>query len=204
MASYSPKLNKKEFNNWFKAQLAVLLTKEGIEPFVYNEIQAFQLECLDNICYNNKLINGSVCSSCSTENIITCPTYRICNVGHGNCSYHRNSETQYNPAGCPNKICDKFNTQIKCAHRYYVPSYKNTDATQWCSSPWEVAKCFMPPDGYADKVSPTDTDFNGIISIISNFKDFSLKLDATLSDRNNIFEQVKNIFNEHSIDHNCR
>ncbi|XP_060566622.1 uncharacterized protein LOC132725500 [Ruditapes philippinarum] len=193
MASYSPKLSDKKYNNWVKAQLAALFTKEGLEPFVCHEVQEFQLKCLDDICYNNGLISGTLCSNCCTENVIKCPTNRICNVGRGKCSYHRNAATRYNPAGCPNKICHNFTTEIQNAHRYAGPSYKNTDATQWCSNFWEVAKCFMPPDGFKDKASATETDFNGIISVILNYKDFQMKIHENLNNKTNMFEEAREI-----------
>jgi hypothetical protein len=193
MASYIPKLSEKKYNNWVKAQLAVLFTKDGLEPFVCHEVQEFRLKCLDGICFNNGLISGTLCSNCCTENVIKCPTNRICNVGRGKCSYHRNAATRYNPAGCPNKICHNFTTEIQNAHRYYGPSYKNTDATQWCSNSWELAKCFMPPDGYKDVACAEETDFNGIISVILNHKDFQGKIHENLNKNTNIFEEVNNI-----------
>ncbi|XP_060584321.1 uncharacterized protein LOC132740432 [Ruditapes philippinarum] len=193
MASYSPNLVEKKYNNWVKAQLAVLFTKEGVEPFVCNEIQQFQLKCLHDICYLNGLFSGTCCSSCCTENLVKCPTARVCNIGRGKCTFHRNVTTRYNSSGCPNKICHKFKTEIQNAHRYNGPSYKNTDATQWCSNSWEVAKCFMPPDGYKDKASATETDFNGIISVILNYKDFQGKVHENLNNKINIFEEAREI-----------
>ncbi|XP_060597120.1 uncharacterized protein LOC132751036 [Ruditapes philippinarum] len=193
MASSSPKLSDKKYNNWVKAQLAVLFTKEGLEPFVCHEVQEFQLKCLDDICYNNGLFSGTLCSNCCTENVIKCPTNRICNVGRGRCSYHRNAATRYKPDGCPDKICHNFTTEIQNAHRYYGPSYKNTDATQWCSNSWEIAKCFMPPERYKDVACAQETDFNGIISVILYYKDFQLKVHENLSHRNNIFEQARDL-----------
>ncbi|XP_060586619.1 uncharacterized protein LOC132742279 [Ruditapes philippinarum] len=193
MASYSLKLLEKKYNNWVKAQLAVLFNEEGIEPFVCNEIQIFQQKCLDDICYNNGLLSGALCSSCFTENIVKCPTNRICNVGRGQCSYHRNATTQYNPSGCPNNICDNFKAKIQSAHRFYGPSFKNTDATNWCSNPWEVAKCFLPQDGYKDVVSAKETDFNGIISVVINYKDFQMKVHEHLGNKSNLFEQAREI-----------
>ncbi|XP_060552618.1 uncharacterized protein LOC132713930 [Ruditapes philippinarum] len=193
MASYNPKLRDKKYNNWVKAQLAVLFTKEGVEPFVCNEIKQFQLKCLHDICYVNELPSGTCCSSCCTENLVKCPTNRICNVSYGKCTYHRNVTTRYNSSGCPNKICHNLKTEIQNAHRYYGPSYKNSDATQWCSNFWEVAKCFMPPDGYKDRSSATETDFNGIISVILNHKDFHGKVHEDLNKKINIFEKVREI-----------
>ncbi|XP_060592663.1 uncharacterized protein LOC132747330, partial [Ruditapes philippinarum] len=193
MASYSPKLIEKKYNNWVKAQLAVLFTKEGLEPFVCNEIQQFQQKCLDDICYNNGLFSGTCCSTCCTENLINCPTDSICKFRHRKCTYHRNVATRYNPTGCPYSICHHLKNEIQNAHRYNDPSFKNTDAKQWCSNFWEVAKCFMPPDGYKDKSSAAETDFNGIISVILNYKDFQGKLHENLINKMNIFEEAREI-----------
>ncbi|XP_053403583.1 uncharacterized protein LOC128558439 isoform X2 [Mercenaria mercenaria] len=190
---YDPKLSAGKFKNWIKAGLAVLFTKEGIEPFVYDEIKQFQQKCLSGICNNNGLPAGTTCSSCCTENVVVCPTNRICNVGRGKCSFHRNSATQYLPFGCPNKICHNFKSEIQRAHRYYGPSYKNTDATQWCSNPWEVAKCFMPPDGYKDATNAAETDFNGIITVILTYEAFQTKIYDDLSKPYNIFEQGREV-----------
>ncbi|XP_060570334.1 uncharacterized protein LOC132728672 [Ruditapes philippinarum] len=191
MASYSPKLLEKKYNNWVKAQLAVLFTKEGVEPFVCNEMQQFQLKCLHAIWYLNGLFSGTCCSSCCTENVVYCRTDNICKVKHGKCTYHRNVATKYNSSGCPNKICHNFKTEIQNAHRYNGPSYKNSDGTQWCSNFWEVAKCFMPPDGYKEKASASETDFNGIISVILNHKDFQGKVHENLSNKTNLFEEAR-------------
>ncbi|XP_053379795.1 uncharacterized protein LOC128548567 [Mercenaria mercenaria] len=192
-ASYSAKLSESKYTNWVKAGLTVLFTKEGIEPFVDDEIKEFQQKCLTDICNNNGLPVGSTCFSCCTENVVVCPTHRICNSGRGRCRFHRNTATQYLPNGCPNKICHSFKNEIQHAHRFFGPSYKNTDATQWCSNSWEVAKCFMPPDGYKDATSAAGTDFNGINSVIINCKRFQSKINDNLGIKNNIFEKGRDI-----------
>ncbi|XP_053382041.1 uncharacterized protein LOC123543813 [Mercenaria mercenaria] len=189
----APPLYSSKFKNWIKAGLGVLYTKEGIEPFVYDEIKQFQQQCLSDICSNNGLVAGTICSSCCTENVIVCPTKRICNKVHGECDFHRNSATQYLQSGCPNKICHNFKKEIQNSHRFYRPSYKNTDSSQWCRNPWEVAKCFMPPDGYKEVTSVAETDFNGIVSVIINNKVFQSKVKDDLSGKSNIFEQGREV-----------
>lgn len=181
-------LEKKKYVNWVKAQLAVLFTKEGIEPFVYEEIQQFQEKCLDDICKSKGLSSGTICTSCHTENIVICPTSRICDTEHGRCNFH--STTEYHPEGCPYNICSKFKCDILSFHRYGCPSFENTDATKWCTDPWEVAKCFMPPDGYTGVRSAAETDFNGIVSVIINHKGFQEKIHEELGNKHNIFEKV--------------
>ena len=185
-----PIFTNSKFLNWVEAAIAVHFTKKEIEPVVNDEIVRFQQKCLQDILTNNSLPSGSTCSNCCTENVVKCPTNRICNANRGKCSYHRNVATKYRPSGCPNKICHNLKSKIDNVHRYYGPSYKNTDATQWCSNPWEIAKCFMPPDGYKDVTTAADTDFNGIISVVLNNKEFDAKIRADLSKKNNIFDKV--------------
>jgi hypothetical protein len=183
-------LSNSKFFNWIKAALAVFYTKEEIEPVVIDEVKDFQQNCLHTITSSNSLPAGSTCSKCCTENLIVCPTNRICNVNRGKCYYHKKGATQYRPSGCLNKICHNLKTEIEKAHRYHGPSYKNTDATKWCSNAWEIAKCYLPPDGYKDVSNAADTDFNGIISVIINHKAFEAKIKADLSKKKNIFDKV--------------
>ncbi|XP_060556023.1 uncharacterized protein LOC132716718, partial [Ruditapes philippinarum] len=184
----SKKLSNSRYNNWVKASLAVLITKEGIEPFVEREIKQFQQKCLIDICNNQGRPSGTICTNCCTEKVVNCPGKRNCNVVNGTCRIHGNSLPP-----CPNKICHYFKTEIQKSHRYNGPSYKNTDATQWCSKSWEVAKCFMPPDGYKDVVSASDTDFNGVNSVIINCRCFQAKVTDDLRKKGNIFEKGREI-----------
>ncbi|XP_053387185.1 uncharacterized protein LOC128550984 [Mercenaria mercenaria] len=192
---HSLKLSESKFKNWIKAGLSVLFTKEGIEPFVNHEIQQFQQKCLSDICNNNGLPVGTTCSSCCTENVVACPTNRKCNEGRGKCNFHRHSAIKFQPSGCPNKICDNFKKEIQNAHRFCGPSFINTTATQWCSNPWEVAKCFMSPDGYKDVTSAAETNFHGISSVIINNKAFESKIHDDLWKKNNIFVKAREIGN---------
>jgi hypothetical protein len=192
MASVLPdhKLSKSKFLNWIKAALAVHFTKEEIEPVVQDEIEQFQRRCLQDICTTNGLPAGSICTTCNTENVIVCPTDRICNAKRGKCKYHRNFATQYRPSGCPNNICHHMKSEIQKAHRFHGPSYKNTDATKWCNDTWEIAKCYLPPDGYTNASCAAETDFNGIISVIINHKELGAKISDDLSKKANAFDKV--------------
>ena len=46
------------------------------------------------------------------------------------------------------------------------PSWINTDAPNWCTDPWQIAKCYLSKDGYKDVNQAEDTDFNKIINFI--------------------------------------
>ncbi|XP_053391604.1 uncharacterized protein LOC128554347, partial [Mercenaria mercenaria] len=200
--SYNPELSRSKFKNWIKAGLGILYTKEGIEPFVYDEIETFQKKCLKEIYDRCRLPTGTKCSSCRTENIVVCPTNRICNGDREKCRFHRNNATRYIISGCPKKICHNFVNKIKYAHRFRDPSFENTAATKWCSNPWEVAKCFMPPDGYKNVTNAAETDFDGLIGVIINYKAFQSKFHEDLSKTDNIVWKARHLGNalRHSSD----
>jgi hypothetical protein len=181
------KQNDSKYHNWLKAGLATLFTKQGIQPLVNNEIEQFHQKLLTD----SKGNSIGTCSNCRTENVVVCPTNGICKIKYGKkCCFHKNAASTYKPSGCPKCICDKIYSELEKVHRYNGPSFRNTDATQWCANPWELAKCFMPPDGYNKVMTADDTDFNGIISVILNFKEFEFKIQDDLSLKENIFNEV--------------
>ncbi|KAH3777844.1 hypothetical protein DPMN_179292 [Dreissena polymorpha] len=57
-------------------------------------------------------------------------------------------------------------------HRFKGPSWKNTNAQGWKSNWWDIAKCYLPPKGYAYVSSVQESDFNAVINIILNCTDF--------------------------------
>jgi hypothetical protein len=86
---------------------------------------------------------------------------------------------------CPKGICEDLRDNIIAAHSYKNPSFKNSDAQKWCDDFFEVMKCYLPLEGYADKSTVDEIDFNGIISVVICFKNLN-KLNKT----NNVFTQV--------------
>ncbi|KAH3786536.1 hypothetical protein DPMN_164643 [Dreissena polymorpha] len=86
---------------------------------------------------------------------------------------HDTENKQYRP--CPANVCNIVISAIKLQHRYSHPAWKNTEAIYWASKPWEIAKAYLPPDGYTGNGSAQDTGFNGIISFMINCKHFDNK-----------------------------
>ncbi|XP_052762376.1 uncharacterized protein LOC128205022 [Mya arenaria] len=125
---------------------------------------------------------GLICNSCRTVEIVQCnPRNKVCDSGR--CKFHMDQNTKIliPTRPCPNNICDTLRDVIEQKHRFGKPSWKNTDARKWCVNAWDIAKCFMPPDGYADVDNEDDTDLNGIISVYINCKEFEKYFTADLS-----------------------
>ncbi|XP_052761451.1 uncharacterized protein LOC128204126 isoform X2 [Mya arenaria] len=137
---------------------------------------------------------GVICQSCSTQEIVHCnPRNKVCNSGR--CKFHHDPNTKqlilYRP--CLKNICDTLRNAIEHTHRFGNPSWKNTDTRKWCVNAWDIAKCFMPPDGYADIDNEDDTDLNGIISVFINCEEIQQYFTADLSNLQNICVKVREV-----------
>ncbi|XP_052214916.1 uncharacterized protein LOC127833604 isoform X2 [Dreissena polymorpha] len=144
-----------ETNNWFKACLALNITKEGLANFLVSELQKVHVTV------------GSSCGNCCIETLIPCPTQPYCSKRiKSYCPFHKSQK----PQQC--FTCDKVKKNITSNHRYNNPSWRNTDAKKWASDYWEIGKCFLPPDGYSSVLSVQESDFNGVISILLNCTHF--------------------------------
>ncbi|XP_052762203.1 uncharacterized protein CXorf38-like [Mya arenaria] len=145
---------RKENTNWLKVSVGLIITKRGLAPLVENTVETWK---------NGQVPQGSNCSACSTAEIVPCdPQNKICN--HGICKLHQS--VTYRP--CPNKVCDELRQSIINQHRFKGPSWRNTNACDWCSNAWEVAKAFMPPEGYEPISSSDETDLDGFVSVLIN------------------------------------
>ena len=170
-----------DFVNWVKAGLVLQFTKEGIEDLVSSVTTQF----IQTITAS--LPVGTTCTACSTENVLPCPTSRLCGKI---CKYHKTIK----PKHCPS--CEKFRNEVFRTHRFKDkngfggPSWANTDATQWSTNPWELAKCYMARDGYRHVTSVKETDLSGLLSVIINHTDFQTVLAENLTLQTNIFCKV--------------
>ncbi|XP_045161296.2 uncharacterized protein LOC123526278 [Mercenaria mercenaria] len=169
------KLADTKFHNWLKTGLAISIAKHGVEEVVAKDIEKFHEKSLKEILTPEQLVNKILCSQCKTENILPCPYRGLCVTKTGKCSFHNTTQNAFRP--CPKNICDKFRDTIRKSHKFNFPSWKNTFAERWCHSPWEIAKCFMPPDGYYTANTIGDTDFNGELSVMLNFLPIANQVD---------------------------
>ncbi|XP_052285440.1 uncharacterized protein LOC127881542 isoform X6 [Dreissena polymorpha] len=151
----------KQTNNWFKACIALNLTKDGLTDLVVTELLNVQTKV------------GRSCGQCFIQNLIPCPTQDVCKKRKGNnCSFHNSLQ----PKSC--QTCDKVKQNITLLHRFKGPSWANTKAELWATDPWEIGKCYLPRDGYSSVSSVQESDFNGVVSIVLNCTHFQTCLSA--------------------------
>ncbi|XP_052803831.1 uncharacterized protein LOC128233967 [Mya arenaria] len=188
MASYKDILKEKDNQNWLKGSLALRITKAGLRGLVEGESHRVQQNIHSSVLHARHLAAGTTCSLCLTEHVLPCPTRGLCSHPR-NCKYHNTPFKIHRP--CPSQICDDFRDEICAVHRYSGPSWKNTKANQWCTNHWQVAKCFMPPDGYHDVTSYDETDFNGIISVMINCTEFQRRMSFPIGNQPNALTEAR-------------
>ncbi|XP_052766182.1 uncharacterized protein LOC128207351 [Mya arenaria] len=190
MASYKTLFQEKKNQNWLKASVAVDITRTGIIPFVTTIVTILYKDICANVERINGLPPGVTCNACTTPNVLKCGTKGVCGrLRFLPCKFHQTAMFRK----CPANICNEFMLGIEGHHRFNGPSWKNTNASDWCSNPWEVAKCFLPPDGYLNVKTADDTDINGIINLIINCKFFDSYFTDDLSLLYNICTKVRDV-----------
>ncbi|XP_045162817.2 uncharacterized protein LOC123527432 [Mercenaria mercenaria] len=192
MAELFPTIESNGFQNWLKAALALLFAKQGLQGFVCEEVTQFQNDLLLAIFAEKSLPSGTICNECTTENVLPCPTPNFCPTGR--CKLHDHNKSDKKPyRQCRSSICQEIQKVIQREHRYNKPSWKNTNATKWCTDAFDIAKCYMPPDGYAAVATLEYTDFSGTLAVIINNKRFQNKMAAKLHQQNNICIQAREV-----------
>ncbi|XP_045195951.2 uncharacterized protein LOC123551241 [Mercenaria mercenaria] len=168
---YRHKVTEGNFQNWLKASLVISFVKEGISNCVSRKIDQCHEKILKETYLLGQYDRGQICTECSTENVLPCTTKRMCIFNKvRQCQFHNSIEKKHKT--CPKGICNKIKDQIKKLHKCKIPSWSNTRAERWCQHPWEIAKCFMPPNAYLHANSVSETDLNGILSVVINHKEF--------------------------------
>ncbi|XP_052806296.1 uncharacterized protein LOC128235525 [Mya arenaria] len=160
----------------------------GLRGLVEGESHRVQQNIHSSVLHARHLAAGTTCSLCLTEHVLPCPTRGLCSHPR-NCKYHNTPFKIHRP--CPSQICDDFRDKIRAVHRYSGPSWKNTKADQWCTNHWQIAKCFMPPDGYHDVTSYDETDFNGIISVMINCTEFERHMSFPIGNQPNPLTEAR-------------
>ena len=174
MATLSSVFTEKEKTNWLKAWLTIDFAKSGLEHFVGSEAITFHANIYNTVWLS--IQSRATCSGCHTANLVKCPTHGVCKKrGANNPCKSMHDTLAKQPRPCPVNVCNKVHDEIVKQHKFNKPSWNNTMAQQWTANPWQLAKAYFPPDGYAGNTSVEDTDFNGIMSFMMNCKHFDNK-----------------------------
>lgn len=164
-------LRKKETQNWEKCWFALAKTTEVIAQLAKDAFESFYKHVRQDMFLKHGVSETITCNLC-----------------------------QYPSKLC--SLCSKTGLYIWDNHRYQRgviyqegphngPSWKNTECKNWCTNPWELAKCYMSTTGYKDVQSADTTDFNGIIGALYNCTWMQRYFQDDLSQAGNIFDKVR-------------
>ncbi|XP_052251305.1 uncharacterized protein LOC127858315 isoform X5 [Dreissena polymorpha] len=200
MSDYKDIIRNPETLNWFKAALGMNITRDCLLDIVKEISQA----CYDNIRREIKqrhgVLESDICNQCHTSNVLPCgSTNMCCKRKRGKCEFH----DIHKPRNClNNNLCNEICKQIVIQHRFRSqqnpnsfkgPTWINTDASKWCSEPWQISKCFISKDGYKDANQAENTDFNGIVNVIYNCEYFQTYFKDDLTQQENVCTKARDV-----------
>ena len=132
--------------NWCRSWQCVCITQEVFVDLTTDGFERLQREIIDDINTIKGYTQRTLCTSCKTPNLKPCWTNNRCKGPRRLCESHASPDLAYTLCKT-NGFCGEFVLKLECNHRFNSPVWKNTDATKWCTEAWEIAKCFMSPDG---------------------------------------------------------
>ncbi|KAH3713030.1 hypothetical protein DPMN_072794 [Dreissena polymorpha] len=189
MTDFKDMLESSDYCNWMKCSFAQLNVKAVLAEIVEEDIKDLQKQLLHNIQTSKGLSSNTTCNCCQIQNLLPCRTRKLCKFKNSACLFHE--DASLTPRRCPtNGLCDDFRIGIIDHHRFCWPSWKNTDASKWCTDSWTIAKCYMPPDGYLNVNNAEETDFNGVLSVIINCTDCQRRFSEDLNNPMNVCTKV--------------
>ena len=146
MSSLQTRLQDPGYINWVKAGLCLIHTKEGLEEFADNESNELHGNILAHLLPNTGHSLGRACIS-KTKLMTTC-----------------------GDAYCQSFATAVIQEGIDPNHKFTIgkPNLANTDAGQWHSQPWELAKLFMNQGQLPTQTQPSQTDLSGIINFLTH------------------------------------
>ncbi|XP_060597830.1 uncharacterized protein LOC132751645 [Ruditapes philippinarum] len=198
-------LKNNKYRQWVKAGLGLGYLKEGLAPFC-DDIGRQQHKDIINQIQQAKTPQPNIpCGACQ---ITTLQPDHV-RVSKGICPLKQdkcNCCFPNNKRPCSNNVCGAIYDSIIQYHASMppVPFWKNSDAQQWSTDPWNVCKCFINAPGYKDKTSAVDTDCTGLLHVIINNKYFHSHIGCNVTGPNNLFSKVRqyrnNIFHSSSME----
>ncbi|XP_053386833.1 uncharacterized protein LOC123563372 isoform X2 [Mercenaria mercenaria] len=179
--AHEKQLRNPKYRSWVKSGLGLKYLKEGLEQFTVDVLDEQHLAILMTVRKASKSMATS-CNQCQVNSLL--PNHARTRSNH--CPLGVNDCNCRQPKGkrtCPNDICGAIYEEVIHLHGSTPPApyWRNTDATLWCSNPWEIGKCFINAPGYAHTRSASETDCAGLLHIIVNNKGFHSHLQCDIN-----------------------
>ena len=170
MSTLQARLSDQKYQNWVKAGICLLYTREGLEDFVASTSQQLHQNVLDNLTKASVPNTGQpVCGITTTrQRLVT-----VCH--HPYCQAFLNAVVQEG---------------VDPNHPFTLKhgNLANSDISLWHSTPYEVTKIFMNPGQKSAQTGPAQTDLSGLVNFIAHCKVPCSKISSL-----HLIEEVKDI-----------
>ncbi|XP_053381339.1 uncharacterized protein LOC128549108 [Mercenaria mercenaria] len=201
--AHKAELANVKYRNWVKAGLGIKYVKEGLEPFCDHLATQQHIDILNKVKMSHSL-SAVACGHCDVRtlqpNHVRTRT-KQCPLDQIKCNCQRPGWKKL----CPNNVCGAIYDEIIQLHASTPPApyWKNTDARQWCTEPWSVAKCFINAPGYDKKTKAYEFDCPGLLHVLINNKGFQRHIKCKISGTD-VFTRVRksrnDIFHSNSME----
>ncbi|XP_045163262.2 uncharacterized protein LOC123527690 isoform X2 [Mercenaria mercenaria] len=186
---HKAQLENKKYRNWVRAGLGIKYVKEGLEPFCDHLVNQQHIAILDEVKrkHNLSAVSCGLCDISTLQPDHVQTKTRQCPLGQSHCNcLHTRGKTL-----CPSNVCGAIYDEIITRHASTPPApyWRNTDAHQWCTDPWAVAKCFINAPGYDDKIRVVEFDCSGLLHLLINNLEFHQHIQCVISG-NDAFSRV--------------
>ena len=151
MSTLQGRLQNLDYQNWVKAGICLLYTKEGLEDFVSTECKQLHQNVLNH-----------------TRSLVPTPGHLICGI---NITRQRLINTCGHPY-CQGFLSAVIQEGIDPNHPF-IPrpgNLANTNVGLWHSEPYQLAKLFMNAGQLPTDKDPSETDLSGIINFLHHCK----------------------------------
>ena len=150
MSTLKNRLNDPEYQNWVKAGICLLYTKDGLEDFVDNTTQRLHQNVIGNLTRQLGAQTGqAVCG-------VTIRRQQLVNT-------------------CNDRYCQVFlNAVIQegldPTHPFTLKhgNLGNSDVSLWHSHPYELSKLFMNAGQQSTQSRPAETDLSGLVNFMEH------------------------------------
>ncbi|KAK2895644.1 uncharacterized protein CXorf38 isoform X1 [Channa argus] len=144
------RLNDRDYKNWLKAGRCLLILKEGLHPFINQQMKAFHRDLLNQNDLLRKPCHTSSCKPSGNKLSSTC------------------------------RLCTEWQKVILRHHRQpdATVNWDNCSPPSWRTDHWELAKAYMPR-GQGKVKGANQCDASALLNLI-NYCDCFLSVDGKL------------------------
>ncbi|WAR30125.1 HELZ-like protein [Mya arenaria] len=189
--TFESQLKLGQFRNWVRSSIGLRCLKDGLLDYVSTKTEE-QYETFVTYVKGRAKIDTFTCEKCELCNLLPHHALekRPCNQKNvKSCNCKRQGGRRICPEG---GACGIFYDCVIDEHSQKDPSWCNTSVELWSTNSFEFLKCYISTPGYKNKISLSQIDASGLLSICLN----NMGLNAAFNNILDLLKKVKDYRNE--------